>query len=94
MRVCLIMIKSSEKRSIHKKEKKYKISQILLFGSAAEGNNYNDIDIAVKGLKPGTFFLFYGEVMMELSKPVDIINLDNESSFVNLVKREGIAIYG
>lgn len=88
------MIKNNEKRTILKIAKKYKIDQILLFGSAAECDNYNDIDIAVKGLKPGLFFLFYGEIMMALSKPVDIVNLDNESSFINLVKKEGIAIYG
>lgn len=88
------MITKKEKNKILEIAKKYKIDQILLFGSAAEKNEYNDIDLAVKGLKSGLFFKFYGEIIMQLSKPVDLINLDNDSSFVNLVKKEGIAIYG
>ena len=88
------MITKKEKSKILEIAKKYKIDQILLFGSAAEKNEYNDIDLAVKGLKSGLFFKFYGEIIMQLSKPVDLINLDNDSSFVNLVKKEGIEIYG
>ena len=88
------MITKKEKSKILEIAKKYKIDQILLFGSAAEKNEYNDIDLAVKGLKSGLFFKFYGEIIMQLSKPVDIINLDNDNSFVNLVKKEGIVIHG
>jgi uncharacterized protein len=88
------MISKTEMKTISEIARKYKIGKILLFGSAAEGSVYNDIDIAVSGIEPELFFSFYGEVLMALSKPVDIINLDHETSFVNLIRKEGIPIYG
>lgn len=88
------MISKTEMKIISEIARKYKIAKILLFGSAAEGSVYNDIDIAVSGIEPELFFSFYGEVLMALSKPVDIINLDHETSFVNLIRKEGIPIYG
>lgn len=88
------MISKAELKIIKDIAKKYKIGKILLFGSAASGSDYNDIDIAVEGIEPGLFFSFYGEVLMSLSKPVDIVNLDHKTAFINLIRKEGIPIYG
>ncbi len=88
------MLTQQEKKTILEIAKKYNISQILLFGSAAYTNEYNDIDLAVKGIKPELFFKFYGEIIMQLSKPVDLIDLNKKNSFVELIKKEGIALHG
>jgi len=88
------MISQEDKKKILELAKKYNISKILLFGSATYKDDYHDIDIAVKGLKPEWFFKFYGEIILKLSKPIDLIDLDDNNSFVNLINKEGIKIYG
>jgi len=54
----------------------------------------NDIDIAVEGISPKEFFKYYGDLLLHLSKPIDIIDLDGSSKFINLIKQEGKLIYG
>ncbi len=74
--------------------KKYKLRKVILFGSSMERDDARDIDIAVKGLNPELFFDFYWNVYRDLSKPVDIIDLSTDSSFNNLIEKEGIVLYG
>ena len=88
------MISSEDKKKITALADKYGISQILLFGSAAMGDNFNDIDLAVKGIKPELFFKFYGELLFAVSKPVDLLDLDMKNPFIDLVRQEGLKIYG
>lgn len=88
------MITDHEKNIITHCAKKYNVKSILLFGSAAKKNEYNDIDLAVEGIKPGLFFCFYGELSRTIDKAVDLIDLDLESPFNTLVKRDGLKIYG
>jgi predicted nucleotidyltransferase len=67
----------------------------LLFGSSLDPTKESrDIDIAVDCIDPRKFFKFYGDLMLKLSKPVDLIDLSEASKFVALVKKEGIPIYG
>ena len=54
----------------------------------------NDIDIAVKGIKPELFFKFYAYLYKHLSKPVDLVDLSRISLFNNLIEETGIKIYG
>ena len=88
------MISEKDKNKISELANKYGVSQILLFGSALLKDNFNDIDLAVKGIKPELFFKFYGELLFAVSKPVDLIDLDIENPFVELVQQEGVKIYG
>ncbi|GAG78954.1 unnamed protein product, partial [marine sediment metagenome] len=53
-----------------------------------------DIDLAVKGIMPKLFFKFYGELMRNLSKPVDLVDLSKKSLFNQIVEGKGIKIYG
>ena len=53
-----------------------------------------DIDIAVEGISARDFFRFYGELMFALSKPVDVVDLSGDSKFLDLVRREGVPLYG
>ncbi|OQX22552.1 MAG: hypothetical protein BWK75_00450 [Candidatus Altiarchaeales archaeon A3] len=88
------MITDNEKEIILKCAEKYNVSALFLFGSSLEKERYNDIDLGVKGIKPGLFFKFYAELVKNLPKNVDLINLSKKSLFNDLVERYGSKIYG
>ncbi|MCD4813919.1 nucleotidyltransferase domain-containing protein [bacterium] len=88
------MISQTDKNIISSLADKYQASQVLVFGSASLGDKFSDIDLAVKGIKPELFFKFYGELMFAISKPVDLVDLDIENPFVDLVRQDGVKIYG
>jgi predicted nucleotidyltransferase len=89
------MVSNIEKNIILKQAEKYGVSDIYLFGSSAEINSdYHDIDLGVKGLRPGLFFKFYADLFKSLSKPVDLIDMSKKSLFTLLIEKEGIKIYG
>lgn len=62
--------------------------EIYLFGSLVHGDysDKSDIDIAVTGIPGGDFFEIFGELMMSLDHPVDLINLEKRTRFVDLLK--------
>jgi len=75
--------------------RRYDVRTVLLFGSGADPKTEtNDIDLAVEGIVPEKFFSFYGDLLFGLSKPVDLIDLSNNTKFNRLVYREGIRLYG
>ncbi|NIM12764.1 MAG: hypothetical protein GTO45_11720 [Candidatus Aminicenantes bacterium] len=89
------MISEYDKKIIMKISKKYKARRVLLFGSSLSPDKESrDIDIAVEGVPPKDFFSFYGDLMLSLSKPVDVIDLSGASKFVEIVKQEGVILYG
>jgi predicted nucleotidyltransferase len=88
------MINEQEKEIIIRYAKKYKVSSVYLFGSALDQSEYNDIDLAVNGIKPDLFFKFYGELLRNLPKPLDLIDLSEKSLFNQIIEKEGVKIYG
>jgi predicted nucleotidyltransferase len=89
------MITDKEKNVIVETARKYHVKQILLFGSNLEASpEANDIDLAVEGIPPEHFFRFYGELLFGLDKPVDLIDLSVPGRFTDIVKKEGIRLYG
>ncbi len=89
------MISDSEKAIILRCAEKYNVTSVYLFGSALQPDlEYHDIDIGVKGLRPGLFFKFYGELIMQLPKPVDLVDLSEESPVADIIEEEGVRIYG
>ncbi|MEI6614697.1 MAG: nucleotidyltransferase domain-containing protein, partial [Chrysiogenales bacterium] len=91
----LFMISESDKKIIQQFSKKYHLKRVLLFGSSIDATRESrDIDIAVEGIAPQDFFKYYGDLLLSLSKPVDVIDLSETSRFVALVRKEGIPIYG
>ena len=88
------MINKEEKKIIIRYAKKYGISKVYLFGSSLAQDDYNDIDLAIYGIKPGLFFKFYGELMRNLPKPIDLIDLSEKSLFNQLIEKNGVIIYG
>lgn len=89
------MIKEKDKIIIQEISKKYHVKRVLLFGSSLDQKRKsNDIDIAVEGISHKDFFKYYGDLLLQLSKPIDIIDLSGSSKFINLIKKEGKLLYG
>jgi len=89
------MITESEKRTIREISEKYAVKRVLLFGSSLiSGKESKDIDLAVEGISPGDFFRYYGDLILGLSKPVDVIDLSEASKFSKMIRQEGIPLYG
>ena len=89
------MLSSDDKSAILRVSKRYKMSRLLLFGSSASPvKEGNDIDLAVEGIAPADFFLFYSDLIFNVSKPVDLIDLSGDSRFNRMIAAEGIPING
>lgn len=89
------MISEMDKKIIMELSEKYHVKRVLLFGSSLNPNiESRDIDIAIEGINPADFFDYYGDLLLKLSKSVDVIDLSENSKFVTLVKKEGIPLYG
>lgn len=88
------MLSDTEREVILTCAHKYGATELYLFGSTLESDQYRDIDLGVKGVSPALFFKFYGELLRKLSKPVDVVDLSRHSRFTELVEREGVKLYG
>ena len=89
------MLNKSEKAVIIRCAKKYGVKTIYLFGSSLDANTHaRDIDLGVKGIDPGLFFKFYGELIRRLPKRVDLVDLAPQTLFNTLVEKRGTKIYG
>ena len=87
------MIAEHEKEIILQCAKKYNVSYILLFGSSIQKDDgANDIDLGVRGIEPKLFFKFYAELVKQLSKPVDFVDLSQKSLFNDLIEETGVKI--
>ncbi|MCL0095665.1 nucleotidyltransferase domain-containing protein [Dehalococcoidia bacterium] len=69
--------------------------KVLLFGSCLEGvESAQDIDIAVKGVKPEKFFEMYGKILGVVDSEVDLIPLeDAREHFSKRILETGRVIY-
>lgn len=67
--------------------KSYDCSEIYVFGSIVKGNykDNSDIDIAIKGIKPEKFFDAYADLSFSLQSEVDLVNLDTNKHFADLL---------
>ena len=88
------MLSEKDKATIVKYAKKYNIRTVILFGSCLDKEDPNDINIGIKGIKSEFFFKFYGELLLEVSKRIDIVNLSKDNLFNRLVEKEGVKLYG
>jgi predicted nucleotidyltransferase len=87
------MIHPADRTKIQQLAEKYSASRVLLFGSAITDPDPQDIDLAVDGILPENFFKFYSELMWNLSRPIDLIDLSEKSKFCNLIETEGSLLY-
>ncbi len=89
------MISKQDIKIIQEVSEEYNVNKVMLFGSGLNPKKEsNDIDIAVEGVAHKKFYKYYGELMLKLSKPVDVIDLSGTSKFVELIQKEGVLLYG
>jgi predicted nucleotidyltransferase len=89
------MISQADRDTIIELARDYRASYVVLFGSSLDDTREaNDIDLGVKGLDPRLFFRFLGDLLMRLSKPVDLVDLTRRDLFNQLVEKRGVRIYG
>ncbi len=88
------MISDRDKTAIMDLASRYKVREVLLFGSGADPEKpARDIDLAVEGIAPEEFFSFYGDLIFRLSKPVDLVDMSKNTKFTIMVRREGVQLY-
>ena len=88
------MITKKDQDIIKECARKYHVLAVLLFGSSVSWRYAADIDLAVRGIKPESFFHFYAELFRQLPRPVDLVDLDAaESYFAGRILEEGKVIY-
>jgi predicted nucleotidyltransferase len=89
------MLAETDKQIIIDAARKYKVAAIYLFGSSlTEGATARDIDLGVLGVPSGRFIDFYTELIKQLPKSVDLVDLSKPSLFNKLILRDGMKIYG
>ena len=82
-----------EEKAIFEVAEKFDVKRIWLFGSAAEGDEYDDIDLIVEGVPPELFFKFYGRLGMALDKNVDLFDAAEDIPFIKRLPKTGTVIY-
>ena len=88
------MISQKDKRTICAAARRYKAKKVILFGSATRsGGKGHDIDLAVEGIKPKDFVMFYADVLFGVKKYIDLVDLTPQSKFNHFVRQEGVVIF-
>jgi predicted nucleotidyltransferase len=66
-------------------------SQVFVFGSAVKGllRPDSDIDMAVSGLPPRVYFAAISQASDLIGRPVDLVDLDDESGLVRYLRASG-----
>jgi predicted nucleotidyltransferase len=89
------MVTDKDKKIICDLAGKYGVKRVLLFGSSLDHDRQpRDIDLAVDGIDGKLFFKFYGELLFNLSKPVDLVDLSEKNKFNTLITSKAVPIYG
>ena len=89
------MVSDRDKATIATLARRYGAASVWLFGSSTDRRQRGrDLDLAVEGVAPARFFQFVGDLMLSLSKPVDVVALEKRSKLSALIRRDGIPIYG
>ena len=89
------MLSAQDRAKIKDIAQRYGVGQVLLFGSSIdEQADARDIDLAVEGLAPSRFFSFYADLIFSLSKPVDLVDMGRKSRFTDIIRQEGVSVYG
>jgi predicted nucleotidyltransferase len=66
-------------------------SQVFVFGSALKGKLRpdSDIDMAVSGLPPRVYFSAVSQASDLIGRPVDLVDLDDDSGLVRYLRGSG-----
>jgi len=65
--------------------------EVYVFGSIANGSYTadSDIDLAAVGLPKSRFFSVYGRIISEIHRHVDLVGLDYDTDFGEMLKQAG-----
>ena len=65
--------------------------EVFVFGSAGreEQRPGSDLDLSVRGLPPERFFDAMSRVALAISRPIDLIDLDERNPFTEYLERKG-----
>jgi predicted nucleotidyltransferase len=76
--------------------KEFNAEKVYLFGSCLEEvESAQDIDIAVKGVKPERFFEMYGKILSAVASEIDLVPMENiRNHFAKRILERGRLIYG
>jgi predicted nucleotidyltransferase len=89
------MVSQSDIETIKQLSSKYNARKVVLFGSSLDSQRQaNDIDLAVEGVASKDYYRYCGELMMSLTKPVDIVDLSAPCKFIDLILEQGVVLYG
>ena len=89
------VVSDRDKATIVILARRYGAATVWLFGSSTNRHKRGrDLDLAVEGVAPARFFQFVGDLMLALSKPVDVVALHGQSKLGALIRRDGIPVYG
>jgi predicted nucleotidyltransferase len=89
------MVSQQDMETIKQVSRKYNAQKVILFGSSLDSQRTaRDIDLAIDGIAPEDYYRYCGELMMSLTKPVDIVDLSVPSKFVDIIREEGVVVYG
>ena len=89
------MVSQNDIKTIKHLSSKYNARKVVLFGSSLDPQRQaQDIDLGVDGIASKDYYRYCGELMMSLSKPVDIVDLSVPCKFIDLVLEKGVVLYG
>ena len=69
--------------------------RIYVLGSVAEGDSHpgSDIDFAVRGCPPDSFYKLQGRLLMALERSADLIDLDVDPDLAAFLEREANLVH-
>ncbi|MCK4629268.1 MAG: hypothetical protein KAT56_09710, partial [Sedimentisphaerales bacterium] len=80
-----VMVSENDIETIKQLSSKYNAKKVVLFGSSLDSQREeHDIDLAVEGVASEDYYRYCGELMMALTKPVDIVDLSVPCKFVDI----------
>ena len=88
------MISPEMEETIRECAREFDVKAVWLFGSSLEDDpTAGDIDLAVEGISPERFFKFYARLFMALPKPVDLVDLSQDTPIASIIRAKGVSIY-
>lgn len=89
------MVSQNDIEIVKRLSRKYSVKKVVLFGSSLSSQRQShDIDLAIEGVASEDYYQYCGELMMALTKPVDIVDLSVPCKFVDIILEEGVVLYG
>ena len=88
------MLPQDQLQIIRSRAQEFDVQKVWLFGSSlVNPDTARDVDLAVEGIDPDRFFDFYCRLFWDLTKPVDVVDMDSDVPIRHLVRKRGVVIY-